>query len=151
MNILFDTNVVIDLFTDTDDFKAAFTAVDVALLRDFKLWLPACSTPSIRYLLTARKLMKAADARRAFGDLLQLFSIADTTSADCLAAYEHEHRDYEDDLVSYSAHRTGIDFIVTRNGRDFEKSPVPVLSPTEFVDLFKPADIVYGWETLPPE
>ena len=126
MNILFDTNVVIDLFTDTDDFKAAFTAVDVALLRDFKLWLPACSTPSIRYLLTARKLMKAADARRAFGDLLQLFSIADTTSADCLAAYEHEHR-------------------------DFEKSPVPVLSPTEFVDLFKPADIVYGWETLPPE
>ena len=66
MNILFDTNVVIDLFTDTDDFKAAFTAVDVALLRDFKLWLPACSTPSIRYLLTARKLMKAADARRAF-------------------------------------------------------------------------------------
>ena len=89
--------------------------------------------------------MKAADARRAFGDLLQLFSIADTTSADCLAAYEHEHRDYEDDLVAYSAHRTGIDFIVTRNGRDFEKSPVPVLSPTEFVDLFKPADIVYGW------
>lgn len=71
--------------------------------------------------------------------------------ADCLAAYEHEHRDYEDDLVAYSAHRTGIDFIVTRNGRDFEKSPVPVLSPTEFVDLFKPADIVYGWETLPPE
>ena len=95
--------------------------------------------------------MKAADARRAFGDLLQLFSIADTTSADCLAAYEHEHRDYEDDLVAYSAHRTGIDFIVTRNGRDFEKSPVPVLSPTEFVDLFKPADIVYGWEALPPE
>ena len=33
MNILFDTNVVIDLFTDTDDFKAAFTAVDVALSR----------------------------------------------------------------------------------------------------------------------
>ena len=47
-------------------------------------------------------------------------------------------RDYEDDLVAYSAHRTGADFIVTRNGRDFEKSPVPVLSPTEFVDLFKP-------------
>lgn len=151
MNILFDTNVVIDLFTDTDDFKAAFTAVDVALLRDFKLWLPACSTPSIRYLLTARKLMNAADARKAFGDLLQLFSIADTTSADCLAAYEHEHRDYEDDLIAYSAHRTGVDFIVTRNGRDFEKSPVPVLSPTEFVDLFKPPNIAYGWETLPPE
>lgn len=151
MNILFDTNVVIDLFTDTDDFKAAFTAVDVALLRNFKLWIPACSTPSIRYLLTARKLMNAANARKAFGDLLQLFSIADTMSVDCHIAYEHEHRDYEDDLIAYSAQRTGVDFIVTRNGRDFEKSPVPVLSPTEFVDLFKPPNIAYGWETLPPE
>lgn len=148
MNILFDTNVVIDLFTNTDDFEAAFTAVDVALLRDFRLWIPACATPSIRYLLTARKLMTGAEARKAFGDLLRLFSIADTTAGDCLAAYEHEHRDYEDDLIAYSAYRTGIDFIVTRNGRDFEQSPVPVLSPAEFVDLFKPANIAYGWETL---
>lgn len=129
MNVLFDTNVVIDLFTDTADFKAAFTAVDVALLRDFKPWIPACATPSIRYLLTVRKLMAAAEARKAFGNLLRIFSIADTTSADCLAAYEHEHRDYEDDLIAYSAQRMGMDFIIARNRRDFEQSSVPALPP----------------------
>lgn len=150
MNILFDTNVIIDLFTDSDDFEAAFAAVDVALLRDFKLWIPACATPSIRYLLTARKLMTAAEAREAFGHLLELFSIADTTAGDCLHAYEHEHRDYEDDLIIASAQRTAMDFIVTRNGKDFAKSPVPVLTPGAFVDLFKPADIEYDWVDLPP-
>lgn len=150
MNVLFDTNVIIDLFTDSDDFERAFTAIDVALLRDFKLWIPACITPSIRYLLTARKLMTAPQARVAFGQLLELFAIVDTTAGDCLTAYEREHRDYEDDLIMVSAQRTGMDFIVTRNGKDFEKSPVPVLAPREFVELFKPPDIEYGWVDLPP-
>lgn len=150
MNVLFDTDVIIDLFTDSDDFEGAFTAVDVALLRDFKLWIPACSIPSIRYLLTARKLMTSAQARVAFGQLLGLFSIVDTTQGDCLNAYEHGHRDYEDDLIMASAQRAAMDFIVTRNGRDFEKSPVPVLAPREFVELFKPSDVEYGWVDLPP-
>lgn len=149
MNIMFDTNVVIDLFTDSKDFKNAFTAVDVAMVRDFKLWLPACATPSIRYLLTARKLLDVAEAKTAFGQLLELFSIADTTATDCHTAFENENRDYEDDLIAYSAHRTGIDFIVTRNQRDYDKSPVPTLTPGDFIDLFKPRNIEYGWETLP--
>lgn len=149
MNIMFDTNVVIDLFTDSEDFKIAFTAMDVALVRDFKLWLPACSTPLIRYLLTARKLLGAAEAKTAFGQLLELFSIADTTATDCHAAFENENHDYEDDLIAYSAYRSGIDFIVTRNQRDYDKSPVPTLTPTDFIELFKPRNIEYGWEALP--
>lgn len=149
MNILFDTNVVIDLFTDSSDFEHAFIAVDVALIREFKLWIPACATPSIRYLLTARKLLSAAEAKTAFGQLLELFAIADTTASDCTAAFENEHRDYEDDLIAYSAKRNNIDFIVTRNQRDFEKSPVPTLTPAEFVNLFKPRDIEYGRVELP--
>lgn len=148
VNVLFDTNVIIDLFTDGDDFERAFEAVDVALLRECKLWIPACSTPSIRYLLTARKLMGASEAYDAFGKLLKLFSIADTTESDCVTAYEMEYRDYEDDLIACSAHRCGMDFIITRNQRDFEKSPVPTLTPYEFVKLFKPPDMEYGWEDL---
>lgn len=151
MDILFDTNVVIDLFTDSADFEAAFTAVDVALLRNFKLCIPACSTPTIRYLLTARKLMRPAEAKEAFGKLFDLFDIVDTTASDCHTAREHEYRDYEDDLIAYSAKRAGIDFIITRNACDFEKSPVPILSPGEFVDLFKPRDIEYDWIDFPTE
>ncbi len=151
MNVLFDTNVIIDLFTDGEDFEAAFVAVDVALLRDFGIWIPACTTPSIRYLLTARKLMNASDAKAAFGRLLQLFSIADTTASDCLLAYKHEYRDYEDDLAAYSAQRVGIDLIITRNERDFEQSPVSAIAPRDFIELFKPYNVEYDSVILPPE
>lgn len=151
MNILFDTNVVIDLFTSSDDFGPAFNAVDVALLRGFNLWIPACATPSIRYLLSARKLMSSRQAREAFGRLLEVFSIIDTTVGDCRAAYEHEYRDYEDDLIIACAQRAGMDFIVTRNGKDFEASSVPVLTPSAFVELFKPPNVEYGCVELIPE
>lgn len=151
MNILFDTNVIIDLFVSSDDHISAFNAVDVALLRKFNLWIPACATPSIRYLLTARKLMSQAQARVIFGQLLELFSIIDTTESDCHIAYEQEYRDYEDDLIIASAQRAGMDFIITRNAKDFEKSPIPILTPTAFVDLFKPPNVEYGWVDLVPE
>ena len=33
--------------------------------------------------------------------------------------------------------------IVTRNKRDFAKSPVPALTPEEFVSAYKPVDMEY--------
>ena len=49
----------------------------------------------------------------------------------------------EDDLIACSAKRNDVDVIVTRNKRDFAKSPVPALTPEEFVSAYKPVDMEY--------
>ena len=42
-------------------------------------------------------------------------------------------RDYEDAVVAASAQKAGCRYIVTRNPRDFSLSPVPAVTPGEFL------------------
>lgn len=143
MKVLFDTNVIVDLWSDTPDFEHSYQAVDVAVACGFSVCLSATSMPSIMYLLPARKLMSRSEAREACGGLLDLFEVLDVTEADCRAAHEHWQRDYEDDLIAWVARRHGVDFIVTRNVSDFAHSPVPAMLPQQFVDLYKPTCLNY--------
>ena len=71
MKVLFDVNVIIDVWGKTEDFAYSFEAMDVAIVRN------------------------------------------------------------------------DVDVIVTRNKRDFAKSPVPALTPEEFVSAYKPVDMEY--------
>lgn len=143
MKVLFDVNVIIDIWGKTEDFAFSFEAMDVALVREFELCITASMTPSIVYLLSARKLMSQKDARKAFGDLVSLVEILDVTASDCQRAHGALGGDYEDDLIACSAKRNGVDVIVTRNKRDFAKSPVPALTPEEFVNAYKPDNMEY--------
>lgn len=144
MKVLFDVNVIIDIWGKTEDFAFSLEAMDVAIVREFELCITASMTPSIVCLLSARKLMSRKDAREAFGNLASLVEILDVGASDCLRAHSEFEGDYEDDLIACSAKRNGVDVIVTRNKRDFVQSPVPALTPEEFVSAYKPADMEYG-------
>ena len=45
--------------------------------------------------------------------------------------------DFEDSLQYFSALRTECDIIITRNGKDFKKSQIPVMTPDEFLNSIK--------------
>ena len=51
--------------------------------------------------------------------------------------------DYEDALIAYSANRANATFIVTNNKKDYKNSPVPALTPAEFIKLYTPVDYSY--------
>lgn len=143
MKVLFDVNVIIDLWDATEDFEGSFQALDVALCRGFDPCITVAMAPSIVYLLSARKIMSRRDVHRAFGKIMDMFEMLDVTAADCRLAHEGGTGDFEDDLIAQAARRHGVDFIVTRNKRDFSKSPVPALAPGEFVKLYKPDHLAY--------
>jgi hypothetical protein len=44
-------------------------------------------------------------------------------------------KDFEDALVASVAEATGSDYVVTRNMNDFEGSPVPAITPIEFLEV----------------
>jgi hypothetical protein len=46
--------------------------------------------------------------------------------------------DFEDAAVAYTASERGASFIITRNIADFKSSPVPAISPSEFILRFLP-------------
>ena len=50
---------------------------------------------------------------------------------DCIQALQSRIADYEDAVMAETALWISADYIVTRNLRDYSRSPVPVLSPAE--------------------
>jgi predicted nucleic acid-binding protein len=143
MKLCFDTNVVIDIFGESEDFFYSYSAYDVALTRGFDVCLPMFVTSDIAYIL--RRYCKDKQRTRvALGNVLELFDMLDGHPLDCKQAFNSKMDDYEDALLAFASERNGVDFIITRNKKDFLHSPVPAMTPQEFVTLYKPEGISYA-------
>ncbi len=143
MKICFDTSVVIDILGRTSWFADSFASYDVAMIQHFEPYVSVSSTTDIVYILHSRCTLTNTQARKALDTLMQMFTLMDNTAGDCRFAFESNMIDYEDALIAYTAKRYDVDLIVTRNKKDFRLSPVPILTPKEFLETFKPDDIDY--------
>ena len=143
MNVCFDVNSVIYLFTDSPQQADVFCAYDVVNVRKFNPYIPACSLADIHYILHRNGLSgEALDT--AMASLFELFDVFDAIGQDGKRALESPMKDYEDALIAESAARNGMDIIITSNTKDFKDSPVQAMRPEQFVKSFKPAHIDYA-------
>lgn len=138
MKLCFDTSVVIDIIGKTKFFFDAYAAYDVAMWKRFVPYLSVSSTTDIAYVLHSRGLISKTEAVNSLATVFEFFDLIDTTPEDCKLAQRSKMPDYEDALIAYAALRHGSDFIITRDKKGFIKSPVPALSPKEFVGIYKP-------------
>ena len=67
-------------------------------------------------------------------DLTRFLSIASTNTGALRYAASLPLRDFEDAMQVAAAHACGAQHIVTRNLRDFRRSPIPAVSPQEALD-----------------
>ena len=112
-----------------EDAQQIFLAVANKRVMGF---LTAKSAADI-YYITHRHTHNDHDTRRVLSTLLGLFELLDTAGMDCRRAISSKLTDYEDAMMVETALRCGMDCIVTRNLRDYEKSPVQVYSPSAFL------------------
>ena len=144
MKVCFDTCVIIDFLGKTEGCFNAFVALDTSLLNEFQVCCSTSSTTDIVYLMHSRGFAKTQkEAKESIGNLLSLFTIISNNENDVNAANLSKMKDYEDALIAYSCKRAGVDLIITSNKKDFEHSPVPAITPAEFVKTFKPKNYKY--------
>jgi hypothetical protein len=72
-------------------------------------------------------------ANTAIDGLLADFTIAGPDKTLLLRARTLAIGDFEDSVVAAVAEAAGCDHILTRNVQDFADSPVPAISPTDFL------------------
>ena len=53
------------------------------------------------------------------------------------AASNTNFSDFEDSMQNESAMFAGVDYIITRNKKDFETATIPVVTAEEFVEISK--------------
>lgn len=137
MRVLVDTCVVIDALQSREPFRKDAEALLLSVAnRRFDGFLTAKSVADI-YYLTHRATHSDSATRRILSSLFQLFELLDTTGLDCRKALTSPLSDFEDAIMSESALRAGVDCIVTRNERDYRRSPVPVCAPAVLLERLK--------------
>ncbi len=140
MRVLVDTCVVIDVLQHREPFwedsYSAFLAIANHRAEGF---LSAKSLTDI-YYLTHRATHDEKETRKILSTLLIPFDLLDTAGMDCRRAISSDITDFEDAVMMESAVRTGMDCIMTRNLKDYEKSVMPVYSPSGFLRALQPFD-----------
>lgn len=135
MKILVDTNIIIDALTSREPFREAAEQIFLLAANQIEdMYITASSATDIYYLI--RKYLHDTDqARNTMSKLYELFHILDVTSSDCQEALLSRVKDYEDAVIASCANRNHIDYIVTRNFRDYEHSKVKALLPDKLLKL----------------
>lgn len=132
MRVFFDTNVLLDDYYQRDGAAASKGAGSCCADSPHQGWI-AWHTISNGYYLVRSHSKCSEKAAKFVGDLLAWVEVAETGRQDALAAIEFGMRDFEDALQLAAAVACGAEVILTRNTTDFKASPIPVMTPEEFL------------------
>jgi predicted nucleic acid-binding protein len=131
--ILIDTDVILDFFFNRQPFSDdASSLLALCETNQIKGFITPVICSNVYYLLC-----RTASHAKVVDHLKQLLLILDVLAMDegvVRSALHSSFKDFEDALQNFSAMKFGdIDVIVTRNVKDYQKSEIGVMTPSEFI------------------
>lgn len=142
MNLLLDTNVVIDyLGRKGPFFEPAQQIVAAGFFGDAALWMPAQSAADAFYVLN--NYLDATRVQLMLGNLFEIVKPVALSADELIDATRLQWDDYEDCLVMLAASKAHADYVITRDKKGFTRSAVPTLTPQEWLALQAEHGITY--------
>ncbi|MBR2658512.1 PIN domain-containing protein [Candidatus Saccharibacteria bacterium] len=133
MRVLIDTCVIVDAIRDRKPFSDSAQQILLMAERGYlEGFISANQLTDLHYLIR-RETHSSSLAEDILKQLTKTIKIIDTTSDDCRRALVSGRNDFEDALEIESAIREDMDYIITRNTKDYADSPVQVYTPEQFV------------------
>lgn len=133
MILLVDTDVLIDVALDrrpyVEDAAALLDALEQGQASGFMAWH---TIANLHYLVAPKR--GGANAKAFLVELTRFIQVAPTTTESVRYAASLPLRDFEDALQVAAAMACGAAAIVTRNVRDFARSPVRAAAPRALLD-----------------
>lgn len=133
MKILIDTNVILDVLCNRKDFaEDSLRVFKYCETNQITGYISALSIPNIVYIM--RKELDSEKIKDILTVLTSIFTVIDLRGTDLIKAADLDFSDYEDALQSVCASRTKVNYIITRNIKDFKSSSVPAIKPSELLE-----------------
>ena len=133
MKILLDLNILLDVVQKRQPHYQASAAILDFAIRNQCCCICAHQITTLYYLVN--KYAGHQQASELIDWLLQNAMIVPEDKETFLRARVLDFKDFEDAVTSAAAQQQQCQFIITRNGKDFKKSPIPALSPLEFLAM----------------
>ncbi|MDR0301931.1 MAG: PIN domain-containing protein [Treponema sp.] len=136
MKILFDTNIVIDILKCRAPFYENSNKVLMLAVNEKADGIIGTSAITDIYYLTRKQYTDTKTAVDIIFDILEIVKPVDTLVSDIYNAANLGFNDFEDAIIAAIALREKADYIITRDTQDFSKSPVPAVTPDDFLAKF---------------
>lgn len=131
MNVLIDTDVVFDVYEKRQPYYAASNQVLCLARRNTIAAAIASHTVANLFYYYGKPALPFVRER-----LLESLEVAAADAFLLKAALKWGFADLEDAMVAAAAQTWKAAFLITRNVRDFRRSPIPALTPLEFLKRF---------------
>lgn len=132
MQILIDTNVVLDVLLNRTPYSANAEQILRISDSDVQKFISASSVTDIFYI--ARKELKDKTlAIKLIKRLLKIIHVANVSEQEIILALDSNWSDFEDSVQNSVAQSHNFDMIITRNKKDFSKSNIQIETPSEFM------------------
>jgi len=142
MNVLIDTNVILDILLQREPHYKDAAKIHVLSENGYiRSYISASAVTDIFYI--TRKYLKNTDI--VFGllrNLLKTIRVASVTENNILEALNLKWNDFEDSVQYIIGKSISAEYIITRNPQDFSKSQIKTLLPKEFLN------IIHNGETI---
>lgn len=138
--ILFaDTNVLIDYLCRRHPYdQQAELLLFGCAMGDYELWISSSQITDLFFLLThGPQSLSRSEAARVIRQLRTHVRVGSLTESDVDVALDLSWSDFEDACVYQVARRLKSDYLITRNLKDYSKSKIPVLCPSDFLMQFQ--------------
>ena len=130
--VLIDIHILLDVLQKREQFYEAsarlLASVEIGKVRGL---VAAHSITTLFYLI--RKDRSVADARATITNLLQFIEIAPIDQSTIKQALNLDYRDFEDAVQIISAVQCKVDYLITRNDKDYRPALLPILQPVDFL------------------
>ena len=132
--IIIDLNVILDMLMRRDDHEAAVAVFDHCVRGFDEGYVCSHEITTLAYFLGKERSLRA---RRStiIRNILDTLRVLPATAEVLGEALDSPVQDYEDAVVEVSAIRSDIEFIVTRDLRDFAVSRIQAFTPREYLAL----------------
>jgi predicted nucleic acid-binding protein len=134
LRVLIDLNVILDVLQRRQPFydmsARALASAETGLIDG---WVAAHSLTTLFYLVA--RYDSPEQARVALTDLMSFLSVAAVDQAVVEQALNLPYPDFEDAVQMMAAVRSGVDYLVTRDVRNFRAGPLLVIQPVELLAL----------------
>lgn len=134
MNIVFDTNVILDVLFDRAPFsEPASQLLSLVEKGEINGFICATTVTTIHYLAT--KVLGKEESQEKIKDLIALLAIASVNRSVIEDALKSNFSDFEDAVIYHAANHAGAEAIVTRDPKGFRKSGLPIYNPMELLNI----------------
>jgi len=134
MKVFFDSDVLLDVLAERPGhYNKSAESLSLSEFKSISGYTSSLILCNLHYIL--RKLLDEKTARTKIETLLSLLDILDLKKDDIASALNLQMSDFEDAVQASIAMRSRMDWVITRNVKDFKKSPVKPITPKDFIEL----------------